>query len=566
MLVADVIVDRPVWRLDRPLTYLIPDEMRARVRLGSVVRVPLRERRVRGWVVGVRNESPDPAVLSIAGVSGPAAVFDETLLRVASAMARRYVHPLSYFLRVMTPPRLGRAATAGSVSQEERPPALPDLAQSAAGAADRPGANYWRLAPGEDAVEGYADVISEVLERGKGAIVSVPEVTQGSLVLSRLESMFSSQSAVAHSGMDPAVRSDALWAAAVGDKKLVLGGRAVVFAPMFDLGALVIHAEHDRSFKEQRAPYYDARIVALARAEASGATLLMASQTPSLSGLARTGNGWVLREPPRDRERSLWPVVEIVDPAPSGIPRRAVAAIIEARRRAERTLVLLSRARASRAGPGPHEVATFLSRVVPEARIARADRPALQAGSGLAAALEAEVIVATEAALVEIERPRISVAIALDVDLLFQRPGGRQVEDAFVTLWSLAAMLRGGRKAEAGPGRVILVTGSPGHHAVQAIVRGDYHYFARRELDNRRATNSPPCSTLIRFWGEGVGADLTQELKELTDAEMLGPAPAKRGAELLLKVADLEAILDPLRRIVSSRQETIHVEVEPRDW
>jgi primosomal protein N' len=261
----------------------------------------------------------------------------------------------------------------------------------------------------------------------------------------------------------------------------------------------------------------------------------------------------------------LWPVVEIVDPAPIGIPRRAVAAIIEARRRAERALVLLSRARASRAGPGPHEVATFLSRVVPEASIARADRTALQSGSGLAAALEAEVIVATEAALVEIERPRISVAIALDVDLLLQRPGGRQVEDAFVTLWSLAAMLRGD-KAETGRGRLILVTGSPGHHAVQAIVRGDYHYFARRELDNRRATNSPPFSTLIRFWGEGVGADLTQELKELTDAEMLGPAPAKRGAELLLKVADLEAILDSLRRIVSSRQETIHVEVEPRDW
>ncbi|HWD08206.1 MAG TPA: hypothetical protein VHA57_03835, partial [Actinomycetota bacterium] len=109
-LVAEVILDLPVWGLDRPLSYRVPDELREAVSVGVIVRAPLRGRRVRGWVVGT-SEQDDPTgqeLSAVAGVSGRAPVFDRALLDAARASARYYVHPLSSFLRLLTPAQMGR--------------------------------------------------------------------------------------------------------------------------------------------------------------------------------------------------------------------------------------------------------------------------------------------------------------------------------------------------------------------------------------------------------------------------------------------------------------------------
>ncbi|HVL51440.1 MAG TPA: primosomal protein N', partial [Actinomycetota bacterium] len=107
-MLAGVVVDLAVWGLDKELTYSVPPELAERVRIGSIVRVPLRNRRVRGWVVSVDPESPVPqGVVAIAAVSGRGPVFDAELLQMSRALARRYVHPLSSFLSLFTPVRLG---------------------------------------------------------------------------------------------------------------------------------------------------------------------------------------------------------------------------------------------------------------------------------------------------------------------------------------------------------------------------------------------------------------------------------------------------------------------------
>ena len=115
------------------------------------------------------------------------------------------------------------------------------------------------------------------------------------MVLERLERAFGGEAAVVHSGQGPAERSRALWSVARGERRLVLGGRAAIFAPAFPpgvpLGLVVVHGEADRTLKEQRSPYYDAREVALARAEASGAALILAAEAPSLRSLHRASDG-----------------------------------------------------------------------------------------------------------------------------------------------------------------------------------------------------------------------------------------------------------------------------------
>jgi primosomal protein N' len=548
---AGVIVDLAVWGLNKELTYIVPPSLAERVRIGSIVRVPLRNRRVRGWVVSVDVDAgPTEGLAQIAAVSGRGPVFDAGLLEMAKALARRYVQPLSPFLSLFTPVRLGRRAQL-----------WPERKVDERSLGSR---TLLRLGPGEDPVERYAEAIARELAGGRGAIVAVPEVREGSRVLESLAELFPQDAAMVHSGLDPAERSRGLWSVAEGSRRLVLGGRGALFSPAFPLGTIILHQEHDPSFKHQQAPYYDAREAARQRASVTGADLFFASATPSLNP-AYWSEDWEVVEPARPAERAAWPAVEVVEPARRGLPQRAIACLVDAARTGQRSLILLPRIEATASGPGPEELVALVSRIVPGAHITRADRPGLGEEPGaLREALRGDVVIATEAALAEVERPEVGVAIALGVEGYFRKPKGRAAEDTFAALWALAG-LAAGRKPK---GRVIIEARNPEHHAIQAVVRGDYRFFARKELQSRRAAGAPPFKTLIRVQtGPEPSPELIGDLKSLPGTSVLGPVSGgSLGAELLLKVDDLETIVDPLGTMVASSPQRVLVEVDPKDW
>ncbi len=530
-------------------------------------------------------------------------MFDEALLAMARRLARRYVHPLSTFLSLFTPPRLQRGAFDAPAPQLHTGPLH---------------VTVMRPSLRGDIVERYSAEISAGLDKGKGTIVAVPEVREGSRVLESLAAKFPNDIAIVHSGLDDAERSRNIWNVATGKAKVVLGGRASLFVPPLHLGNIIIHDEDDRSFKDQRTPYYDAREVAIERARFTGASVLLVSRTPSLTSMHESS--WELEEPDRTTERAAWPIVEVVRPPRTGMARRAIAAIIETRRRGQQSLVLLPRAHSTKAGLGPEAVVAFLERVVPGARISRADRPALgQRPGALVEALKADVIVATEAALAEVQRPPVSLAVALGVDTYFQRPSLGAAEDTFSILYSLATLVAGIQPK----GRLVVETESSDHHVIQALVRGDYRYFASHELEVRKESSNPPFVSLVRlrtnsalvdlggvaassargsvrkgaatppnppldfggFAASGArgsarrgaatppnpptleGKDLMEQLRGLPGVEVLGPIEGEGGgAEILLKVTDLEPILDQLGSIVSLHKGDIHVEMDPRQW
>ncbi|MGH2773066.1 MAG: hypothetical protein ACRDIU_08025 [Actinomycetota bacterium] len=555
-MLVDVVVDVGAWELDHPLTYSVPEKYADLITLGSVVRVTLRNRPVRGWVVSTDSLGGEPReamkILPIKSVSGKGPVFDAALLEMARALAARYVHPLSSFLSLFTPPRVGRPSKTMIAAARTRKPA------------GRGGkALLMRLGAGEDAVKTYEEEIRRCLEGGSGAIVAVPEVREGSVVLQRLADALPDDAAVVHSGLDPKERSDALWEVGAGKRRLVLGGRAAMFAPPFDLGLIIVHNEHDRSFKDQRSPYVDAREAALQRGRAGGADVILASPTPSLASFAHFNRPEAFEEPDRAGERSRWPVVELVERTGAMVPRRAVAAIIEARRRSAKTLVLLPRAQRSRAGPGPSEVAYFISRVVPDAKVSRVDRPSLGDEPGaLGPALEADVVVATEAALAEIRRPELGLVVALDIDAYLQRPSTTAVEEAFASLWSLGCLVAG----KSPRGRMLIETDSPQHHLVQALTRGSFRYFAERELAYRKEAEAPPFRSIVRLGVNGEVSGLMDRLQKLPGTTVLGPVPGGRlGTEFLLKAEDAGTLTGPLGTIVREAENRILVEMDPRD-
>lgn len=545
--IAEVIVDLDVWGLDRPLSYRVPEKLRERAEVGRIVRVPIRGRRVRGWIVRLEEGAPGD-LAEVASVGGRAPVFDLPLLEAARRLSRRFVHPLSQFLRLMTPENAGRfhasPAQRAIVAEAEH--------------------RLVRLAPAEDPVPLYEEAIDRALRLGLGAIVAVPEIKEGSSVLGRIESKFGGESVRVDSTLTAAERSDNLWALALGEKKVALGGRGAVLAPAFPCGIIIVHEEGHRSHKAERSPYFDARTVAFERASAAGTGLLLTARAPSIAAMSRVGADWNMIEPERDKDRLGWPRLEFVEPSRSPVPRRAVAAVIETFRKGDRTLVYVPRTKATRAGPGPDLVMSYLRRVVPEARVTRADRPWLEAtGGSLAGALEGDVVVAGETLLGEVDRPRVKAAAVLGADSLLARHGVRTSEDAFSTLWRLACLLAGGD----GAGRLVVETSTPEHHTFQALARCDYHYFLTRELGFRERDALPPFRSLVRIrvTAGPDDAGVWRELADLPGVELMGPVDGRMGREAIVKVKNLEEALDPLRGIIAGSKARILVEVDPRD-
>ncbi len=159
----------------------------------------------------------------------------------------------------------------------------------------------------------YLEVIRRALERGRGAIVLVPEIGLTPQTVSRVRGVFGDRVAVLHSGLSEGERADAWRALRQGERMVAVGARSAVFAPVRDLGVIVIDEEHEATYKNGETPRYDARQVATVRARLEGARLIYGSATPSLDTAARLDKDLIrLSLPDRVGMRPM-PEVKLID-------------------------------------------------------------------------------------------------------------------------------------------------------------------------------------------------------------------------------------------------------------
>ena len=141
----------------------------------------------------------------------------------------------------------------------------------------------------------YLEVLRAVVASGRGAILLVPEIALTPQTVARVRGVFGDQVAVLHSGLSHGERADAWRALRQGERRVAVGPRSAVFAPVRHLGAIVIDEEHESSYKQGTAPRYHARAVALERARLEGARLILGSATPSLETLQLAAAGGAAR-------------------------------------------------------------------------------------------------------------------------------------------------------------------------------------------------------------------------------------------------------------------------------
>jgi primosomal protein N' (replication factor Y) len=160
----------------------------------------------------------------------------------------------------------------------------------------------------------YIELLRRVLGRGGSAVVLVPEISLTPQTVSRFRAHFGDLVAVLHSQLSDGERYDAWRALRSGDKRIAVGARSALFAPLSQLRAIVVDEEHEASYKQSEAPRYHGRDLAVVRAELAGAVCVLGSATPSLESWANQARGKFVRlELPERVGGGRLPPVRLVD-------------------------------------------------------------------------------------------------------------------------------------------------------------------------------------------------------------------------------------------------------------
>jgi len=205
---------------------------------------------------------------------------------------------------------------------------------------------------GSGKTEIYMRAMSKALSLGRSAMMLVPEIALTPVFSRRLRARFGDQVAIFHSSLQKGERFDEWTRVRNGDARVVIGTRSAVFAPVKNLGLIVVDEEHESSYRQQESPYYNARDVAIVRAQKESATVVLGSATPSLESFhnARKGKYHFVALPERIGARPM-AEAKIIDMrnvfVRHGKPRvfsdELLEAIRETRERGEQSIILLNR-------------------------------------------------------------------------------------------------------------------------------------------------------------------------------------------------------------------------------
>jgi primosomal protein N' (replication factor Y) len=350
-----------------PFDYRLPEELRGGVDVGSTLVVPFGRRQVLGVVVGLADSSDVAeekllAPLRALDEGAPALPLD--LVELAEWIAAEYCSTISRALNLVLAPGAARRLSGRKRRAVTRPQHLPVGARSPQApeltreqqsalvpvtAALRERRCEQRLlhgVTGSGKTEVYLRAAEVALEQGRGAIVLVPEIALTPQIVGRFIERFGDTVAVLHSRLTQGQRYAEWRRLRDGQARVCVGPRSAVFAPIEDLGLIVVDEEHDASYKHEGDPRYDARDVAARRAECCAAVLLLGSATPRPESVQRLSASRL----PRRVDGRPMPTVSVLDMRADGLevgqqglhPLTAQA-LAEVRAERGKAIVLLNR-------------------------------------------------------------------------------------------------------------------------------------------------------------------------------------------------------------------------------
>jgi primosomal protein N' (replication factor Y) len=343
-----------------PFDYLLPAELQGGVvNVGSMLVVPFGRREVLGVVVGLAESSEVAEEKLLAPLRALELGVPRDLVGLAEWIAAEYCSTSARALGLVLPPGAARrlsgrrrraVARPRHLSVGSRSPLPPELSADqevalapliAALAERRAEHRLLHGVTGSGKTEIYLRAAAAALEQRRGAIVLVPEIALTPQIVGRFIERFGDTVAVLHSRLTPGQRYAEWRRLREGEARVCVGPRSAVFAPIEDLGLIVVDEEHDASYKHEGDPRYDARDVAAERATRCGAVLLFGSATPRPESVQRLPTSVL----PRRVDGRPLPGVQVLDMRGEahGLHPLTSQALAEVRAARGKAIVLLNR-------------------------------------------------------------------------------------------------------------------------------------------------------------------------------------------------------------------------------
>ncbi len=592
-LFVEVAFNLPV---DRTFTYRCGKP----VTLGCRVVASFRNRSLAGFVVSTSESRPAAGyeIKDVTRVLDEEPLFDADYLRLAEWLAGMYFSSLGEALAAMIPGARRETEVPSLALDEDEITGEPlelseEQERAVADILGRPdGLTYLFGVTGSGKTEVFLRAAEGTLAEGRGVIYLVPEIALTGQVAEAVRARFGGRAAVLHSRLTPSQRL-AEWRRILrGEVSLVVGARSAVFAPLPNLGLVILDEEHEGSYKSGASPRYHARQVAMRRCGLAKARLVMGSATPSVEAwhLMRSGGIREIRLSRRLAGGGM-PEVEVVDlSGTEGVfSKRLEEEILATHRAGRQTILFLNRrgfshffhcnscgyemkcrhcsvgltyhkqrgrmvchycgftARPVEVCPdcGSLDVGFFgfgtemieeeTARRFPELKIARLDTDAVRGKGSLEKTLEdfregrIDLLLGTQMVAKGLNFRGVRLVGIVLADTGLHLPDFRAAERTF----SLVVQVSGRAGRFAPDGKVIVQTYMPGSEAIALAARGDLETFYARELEVRKALAFPPFMRIFRLVFRG------------RDAEEVAASAAGTARVLGGKLGGLAEILGP---------------------
>ncbi len=534
-------------------------------KLGMRVAAPFGRRLLVGYVVEEcdNSELPDSQLKSISRVIDKEPLFDGKSVELAKWLAGMYYCGLGEALGAMLPSgrrEISASLEASEFEIEEKPLILSDEQKSALGhiTASKAGLSYLYGLTGTGKTEVFLQAAEATLTEGRGVIYLVPEIALTGQVVEAAEHRFGARCAVIHSRLSPSQKLSEWRRILRGEAEVVIGARSAIFAPLKNLGLIVIDEEHEGSYKAGNAPRYHARQVAMHRRAVEGARLVMGSATPSLESWKLMQEGGIERLTlTRRLSGGAPPKVEIIDMSSEQGPisGRLADAVRETAAAGGQSILFLNRRGFSYffrcntcgaeirckncsvamtyhkeqnalvchycgyrmappracpecgsldvgyAGFGTERIEEEAARLFPNLRIARLDADTVVKKGSLEQVLsdfragKIDILLGTQMVAKGLNFPKVKTVGVVLADTSLNLPDFRAAERAFALIVQVA-----GRAGRFSPdGRVLVQTYRPHSAVIELAASGDLPRFYELELSARRELGFPPYSRLVRI-------------------------------------------------------------------
>lgn len=578
---AEVVLSKVTKDIDKVYHYAIPEDLREKVRVGAQVLVPFGRRRDIGYVIGLVETTEFSGIKKILEVLSAEPIFEEKAVLFARWVSQYYLCYFMTALRCVLPPGKGirkqkserdkqeteNRDQSTKISELEASRILTGSQQKAydqikkAIDGNKPEKFLLYGVTGSGKTEVYLQAIAHLLSLGKSAIVLVPEIGLTPQMVGRFRERFGDSVTVLHSDLTEKERRTNWKKVFTGEARIVLGTRLALFAPVKNLGLIVIDEEYETTYKSEKSPRYHVREAALYLASLHAAVVVLGSATPAIETYykAETGEYHKLSMPERIDARPL-PPVEIVDMRKelraknfsvlSLLLQEELGSCLEKKEQAilfmnrlgyftfvmcrecgltvecPKCSVSLSYYSSNRNlrcgrcgctaplpnvcsrcnsssikyfGAGTQRIADEAGKLFPSARILRYDRDAVSKRGS-----HAVIFSAFAEGKADVLIGTQMVAKGLDVANVTLV--GVVSADTALNLpdfrsaertFQLLTQVAGRAGRHHLPGKVIIQTYTPEHYAIQAAAKHDYEDFYRQEIEHRRELGYPPFSQLI---------------------------------------------------------------------